>query len=96
MQEFIHAIEFRLAGDFFFEEILDGLHIMIGCSFDLFDAFCIGFSEIFNNKVEKLGGLIAERRNFCNCRFCGQRLEPFYLNGNTLMNKAKFAEQGAQ
>ena len=93
MDEFVDRLKRCIALDLLFEEILDGLHIVIGCSLDVLHPLCIFDIEMLNDAIEQGVGLVIESRHFGYRLITGKGLQPAYFDHDTVMDQTEFAEQ---
>ena len=54
MNELADGVEFLVAGDLLFQEILDGLDVMISGAFDVLDPLRVLLAEIFDDIVQDM------------------------------------------
>ena len=78
------------------QEILDRFHIVIGDGLDVLHFLRIGLVEICRQRVEFGERSGRERRYLFNRRCSSQRLDPFDLDFDAMLNQPEFAEQRAQ
>ena len=96
MNEFRDLGDLGICGEAFPEEIFDRLDVVIGGGFDGLDALAISFRKIFDQCIELGDCRRGKRRHFLQCRFRGQRLQPFDLDADPLFDQRAFAEAVAQ
>ena len=80
MNEFTNGFKLSIAANFFFEEILYGLYIVVRSAFDLFYPGRIDFIKIRNNLVKQAIGCAGQRGHFLNGFVRGQGLQPTHFN----------------
>ncbi len=96
MKELANGCQFFIAFNFFLEEILDRLDVVVGGALDVLDALGILFAELLDDVVEHALGMAAECRNL-RYPFVGRQcLQPAHLYQNTVMDQAEFAEYRPQ
>ena len=93
MEEFIDGLKRGIALDFFLEEILDGLDIVIGGSLDVLHPLCIFNIEVLNDGIEQGVGFVIEGWYFGYRFIIGKRLQPAHFDHDAVMDQAEFTEQ---
>jgi len=88
--------QFRQLGSLFFQQVLDGLDVVVGGALDLFHALGVLEGEVIGQGVEDSVGFGGERRHFADLRVGGQALEPAHLDQGAETDQAVFAENRAQ
>ncbi|MNM73172.1 hypothetical protein D3C81_848900 [compost metagenome] len=96
VDEFADLGQFRQLSGLLFEQVLDGLDVVVGGALDLFDALGVLQREVFRQGVEHSVGFGGERRHFADGRVSGQALEPAHFNQNAGTDQAVLAENWAQ
>ena len=96
VNEFADRFQFLVAGDFLLEEIFHRLDVMVGGALDVLDTLCIRFVEFFNEVIEHMVGVVAERRHFTDVFLSRQRLQPADLDLHAMTDQPVLAEDGPQ
>ncbi len=89
-------MQFRDISHFFFQEILNCLHIMVGRTLNGFDARSIFFIEVSDDRIKETDCVGSKSRNFLDRCVRGQFLQPAYFNLYTEFQQTVFAENPAQ
>ena len=84
-------MEIEGLGEFLLEEILDGLHVVVGGLLDVLHALRIGHGELGDDLVDRLH---LRRRHLARAdlRIGRQRLQPGALDEHTPLDEAVFGE----
>ena len=85
-----------VAGNFFFQEILNSFHVMIGSALDVFNALGIFHIKIISNAIKYIVGVLGKFWNFCDLSMRGKRLQPANLDNYPVMNEAILTENGTE
>ncbi len=96
MDEFTDRFEFGIAGDLFFEEILDCFDVMIGGALDVLDALRVLYTEIVPDILEDFIGVADQCGHFGDVRVRGQRLQPAHFHQYAMTDQSVFAEDRSQ
>ena len=96
MNELADLHQFRHVGDALFQEILDGLDIVVGGLLNFLYPSGIRQIEPVQNAVQFCIGCFAKRWDFNDGWFQGQRLQPTDFDHYPKADQAIFAEYGSQ
>ena len=96
MDKLGNGVQFRDIRHFFFQEILNCLHVMVGRTLNGFDTRSIFFIEVSDDRIKVTDCVGSKSRNFLDRCVRGQFLQPthFYLNAE--FQQTEFAEDTAQ
>ena len=94
MDELADLRQFLVTGNFFLEEVLDRLDVVVGRALDIFDAARIVFAETLDDTVEHRIGMGAEWWHFLDFGVRGKRLQPPDLYQHTVSDQAELTEDG--
>ena len=95
VDELLHRGQLRHLPDLFLEEVLDGLHVVVGRAFDLLDPRGALEIEAVDDVVEVEIRFLSERRDLGDLRMRGERLEPTHLDQHAVADQPVLAEYGA-
>ena len=96
MDEFADRFQFGVAGDFFLEQILDRLHVVVGGALDVLDPLGVRQAKVLDQPAQDMEGVLAQRRHFRDAGMTGQRLQPAHLHPYPMADQAVFAEDRPQ
>ncbi len=95
MDEFSNFCQLRQTSHAILQEVLDGLHVVIGGALGMLDPEGVGFGKVRHQRIQKCIGFGREGRYFRNAGMGRQTLQPAYFHFDTGMDQAVFAEIGA-
>ena len=95
MKKLTHGVYLGVGTDSLFEEILDGLDVMIGDSFDFFYGSGVSVTELLPDPVQQLNAVVRKTRHFGNVVVVRQGDQPGYLYPHALSHQTVFAEDGS-
>ncbi len=96
MHELADRLQLVIAGDLLLDEVLDRLDVVIGGALDVLDALGVLDIEMVYDPVQNMVGMLAECRDFSDCRVRRELLQPAHFHLHPMADKAVFAENGAQ
>ncbi len=92
VNKFGHGVQFRNAGNFFLDEVLDRFHIVIGGAFDVLDALGVLKAELTDQTVQNFVGFGGKLGYLSYSGMSGQLLQPADLDGYPVPDQAIFTE----
>ncbi|MNN17230.1 hypothetical protein D3C81_1304090 [compost metagenome] len=96
VDEFTHLGQFWQLGSLLFEQVLNGLDVVVGGALDFFHALGVLEGELIGQTIEQCIGFGGKRWNFSDLRMSGEALQPAHLDQGAETDQAVFAENRAQ
>lgn len=88
--------QFRQRGGLLLEQVLHGLHVVVGGAFDFLDALGMLELEVFGELVQQGVGFGGEGRHFRNAGVGGEALQPAHFDLDAETDQAVFTEDRTQ